>query len=157
MDTSPLASYLKARQGQYLRPDTLVLLKQLEKEFTELEAIEKNYTQMRASAEKHKKEMLSSSDSLLIKDAEAAVEATQRIKLVIPLAKKQRKELFKNKIYPLIRPILDKAIVVAASFPASDAESILFYQHLHKRVIELQSGKIIASPQYWMTGLAKIS
>ncbi len=157
MDTSPLASYLKARQGQYLRPDSLVLLKQLEKEFTDLEAIEKNYSQMRASAEKRAKEILSSYDPSLINDAKAAVEETQRIKLVIPLAKKQRKELFKNKICPLVRPILDKAIVVAESFSATDPQSIALYQHLHKRVIELQSGKIIASPQYWMAGLAKIS
>ncbi len=156
MDTSPLASYLKARQGQYLRPDSVALLKQLEREYMELESLEKSYIERRETVESLTQKMSRSFEGLSIKDAEAAMEECQRIKLVIPLARKQRKALFKNKIYPVMRPILDNVIMVAESFSAKDPESIQFYQELQRRSIELDSGKIIASPQYWMAGLLKI-
>lgn len=157
MHISPLTSYLKAHQGQYLRPETLALLKPIEKEYTELKTLEETYAQNRATVKKRSKEILATSDALSMALAEAAMEEATRNKLLLPLAKQQRKDLFKNKIYPLIRPILDKAIVVAESASLQDPESIAFYQSLKKRVIELQSGKVIASPQYWLYGLVELS
>ncbi|MCS7063683.1 MAG: hypothetical protein NZM04_06530 [Methylacidiphilales bacterium] len=156
MDTCPLAKQLRACQGQFLTPSDLAILKKLQKEYLELELLEKKYEALRQTAPRSSKKLPPTAPQTFSQTA-SEIENQIQAKLLIPVIKRQRKELFKKKIYPFIRPLLEKTLSLCESFQLDDAASIEFHNLIKKRLIEIQSLKIVAPPQYWLNGLIQLA